>query len=118
MLALGNAFLVCLFSSDVARPLLAARARGLRCCVRAASGRRARISAQVRCVGPKQTAAVRPLLAIDSWSAHSSQSVDAGGRQQVQNGRVRTNSSRRCSLRTAPLGVLTDGCKNVDASGL
>ena len=37
---------------------------------------------------------------------------------KVQTSRVRTTSYGRCSLRTAPLGVLTDGCKNVDASGL
>ena len=60
--------------------------QGLRCCVRAASGRRARISAQVRCVGPKQTAAARPVLAIDSWSAHSSQSVDAGADSKCKKG--------------------------------
>ena len=76
-LALGNAcFVLSCAASDVARPLLLLQEHEVRCCVRAASGRRARISAQVRCVGPRQTAAARPVLAIDSWSAHSSQSVD------------------------------------------
>ena len=62
-----------------------------------------------------QTAAARPVLAIDSWSAHSSQSVDAEAEQQVQNGRVRTT----CVVRFARLRYIvpTDGCKN-DASVL
>ena len=76
-LALGNAcFVLSCAASDVARPLLLLQEHEVRCCVRAASGRRARISAQVRCVSPKWTAAARPVLAIDSWSAYSSQSVE------------------------------------------
>ena len=108
-LALGNAcFVLSCAASDVARPLLLLQEHEVRCCVRAASGRRARISAQVRCVSPKWTAAARPVLAIDSWSAHSSQSVDARQSSKVQRGRVRTTSSGRFSPCTASLGR-TDG---------
>ena len=109
-LALGNAcFVLSCAASDVARPLLLLQEHEVRCCVRAASGRRARISAQVRCVSPKWTAAACPVLAIDSWSAHSSQSVDARQSSKCkERGRVRTTSSARCWLRTAPL-LRTDG---------
>ena len=75
-LALGNAYVCRLAAATTDVRVRLAASEHCDVVVHAASGRRARISAQVRCVGPKQAAPARPVLAIDSWSAHSSQSVD------------------------------------------